>query len=369
MQRIVSATGAHTWLEGSDDWSWPGSGGGGGEAAMELAPPPWIPALPRRAEPAGGASAIPGARAGGRHGLARRYGATLLLLALAALCVGLAVDGRTEVEHLLGVQSASHPSAAELALTRGIDTSPQPLPRVVRVSTDSAGSSIDSVGYASQALHGEGSFLAYLPPGYARTDARYPVIYLLHGDDESDSSFLTIGTWGTLDRLIEKHTIPPVIAIMIQGGSGSNNWLNAGTKHYESYVLEVQHLVDRLFPTIPARNARAIAGYSMGGYGAMHIALEHPTTFSAAESWLGFFNGLEGQLRADHSVISRLGLRAYVYGGAEDHIANPAEDLPFAAALRAAGADAHGAVFPGEHDFATLEAHLESMLAFAGSKL
>ena len=39
------------------------------------------------------------------------------------------------------------------------------------------------------------------------------------------------------------------------------------------------------------------------------------------------------------------------------------------AALRAAGATAHSAVYPGEHDFETLEAHLEHMLAFAGHGL
>ena len=60
------------------------------------------------------------------------------------------------------------------------------------------------------------------------TDARYPVIYLLHGDGETDSSFLQIGLQGTLDRLIAQHTIPPLIAVMIQGGPGTNNWLNTG---------------------------------------------------------------------------------------------------------------------------------------------
>jgi S-formylglutathione hydrolase FrmB len=157
--------------------------------------------------------------------------------------------------------------------------------------------------------------------------------------------------------------------VMIQGGPGTNNWLNAGPKRYEAYVLEVQHLVDRTLPTIPDRGGRAIAGYSMGGYGAMHLALAHPDRFAVAESWLGFFNGLEGLVSADRRTISRLGLRAFVYGGESDTIADPLENSPFAASLRAAGADAHSAVYPGEHDFATLEAHLENMLSFAGRGL
>jgi len=87
------------------------------------------------------------------------------------------------------------------------------------------------------------------------------------------------------------------------------------------------------------------------------------------ESWIGFFNGLEGDLHADRPIYSRLGLHAFVYGAEQDHIANPAEDLPFAAALRGAGADAHGAVYPGEHNLETVEAHLPGMLAFAGRAL
>ena len=44
----------------------------------------------------------------------------------------------------------------------------------------------------------------------------------------------------------------------------------------------------------------------MGGYGAMNVALSNPYRFGVVESWLGFFNGLEGNLRADRPVISRL---------------------------------------------------------------
>ncbi len=356
---------AHVWLDGTGDWAWPGSRGG--EAAVELLPPSWVPTLPRRTQ-AGNATAFPGGRPSQRT-LRRRYGTSLLLAALAAVCVGLALDGRANFERLVGVRAATGQSAAALTLARSIAASPQPLPTVAPVSRDAAGSSIDSSSYSSVALHGEGSFLIYLPPGYASTATRYPVIYLLHGNDQTDSSFLQMGLQSTLDRLIARHAIPPTIAVMIQGGPGTNNWLNHGDAGYETYVLEVQHLIDRMLPTIPARSARAIAGYSMGGYGAMHLALTHPQTFAAVESWLGFFNGLDGQLHADRPTISRLGLRAYVYGAASDYIANPSENAPFAAALRAAGADAHSAVYPGEHDFETLEAHLEHMLEFAGRKL
>jgi S-formylglutathione hydrolase FrmB len=371
---------AQDWFDGPGEWAWPGTaatavaaaspaggGGGGGQTSAELLPPAWIPALPRGFEPgAHGGGADARAR---RGALGRRYAASLLLTALAVSCIALGLDGRTEIEGLLGVGAAARPSAAQLALERSLAEAPPPLPAIAPVSRDEAGSAIDAIHFASGALASEGSFLIYLPPGYESSTKHYPVLYLLHGDDQTDSSFLTIGLQPTLDRLIARHTIGSLIAVMIQGGPGPNNWSNAGNTHYESYVLEVQRLVDRLLPTIPTRGARAIAGYSMGGYGAMHIALEHPALFSTVESWLGFFNGLEPTLSADRKTISKLGLRAYVYGGAQDTIADPSEDEPFAAALKANGADAYGRVYPGEHDFATLEANLEHMLSFAGRKL
>jgi S-formylglutathione hydrolase FrmB len=195
------------------------------------------------------------------------------------------------------------------------------------------------------------------------------VLYMLTGNDQSNTAFLQIGLQGELDRLISHHAIPPVIAVMIQGGPGSNNWRNQGTARYEGYVLEVQQLIDRTLPTLATRNARAVVGDSMGGYGAMNVALANPYRFGVVESWLSFFNGLEGDLHADRPIIARLGLHAFIYGGEEDHIANPDEDAPFAAALRGAGADAKSAVYPGEHNLETIEAHLASMLTFAGRSL
>jgi S-formylglutathione hydrolase FrmB len=124
-----------------------------------------------------------------------------------------------------------------------------------------------------------------------------------------------------------------------------------------------------MLPTVAQRAGRAVAGDSMGGYGAMNVALGHPQRFAVVESWLGFFNGLSGELRSAQPVIAREGLSAFVYGAVSDHIADPLENAPFAKALRAAGADAHGAVYAGEHDMQTLHAHLPHMLLFAGQAL
>jgi hypothetical protein len=348
---------APVWAENLGDWSWPGQGA----VAAEVLPPSWVPAFPPRRE-----SAAP-APAPSRSRRARTLLIGVLLSALAAVCAALALGGQPTVDRLIGVRTA--PAVDRTAAVGATALPVAPLPTIKAVSQDSTGSSIVGAQYRSVALHGTGAFLAYLPVGYDRTASHYPVLYLLTGNEQSDTAFLQIGLQGELDRLIARHEIPPLIAVMIQGGPGTNNWRNNGGMRYESYVLEVQEMIDRALPTIAARSARAVAGDSMGGYGAMNVALANPYRFGVVESWLGFFNGLDGDLRADRPLISRLGLHAFVYGGASDHIADPAEDAPFAAALRSAGADARSAVYPGEHNLDTVESHLGSQLVFAGRAL
>ena len=205
-----------------------------------------------------------------------------------------------------------------------------------------------------------------MPPHFS-DKRRYPVLYLLHGNEQLAVEFLLQGNLqGELDRLIADGRVPPMIAVMPEGGRGAINWRNLGAARWESYVIEVQEIVDRILPTIQQRNARAIAGDSMGAYGAMNVALGNPYRFGVVESWLGFFNGLEPELRTDEAVIRRLGLTAFVYGAEQDHIANPDEDAPFAAALRAAGATATSAIYPGEHNMQTVQQHLEAQLLIVG---
>jgi enterochelin esterase-like enzyme len=263
----------------------------------------------------------------------------------------------------------SAPAASASGGAARVAAAPAPLPTLLAGRRDAAGSSIDSAGYDSTALGAEGSFHVYLPPGFADSGVRYPVLYLLHGNEQRATAFLQLGLQGELDRLIAAHEVPPMIAVMIQGGKGANNWRDHGSHGYESYVIEVQQLIDRMLPTQAARSARAIAGDSMGGYGAMNVALGNPRRFSIVESWLGFFNGLEDELQAARPVIAREGLHAYLYGGASDPIADPSENAPFAAQLRDAGAHAHSAVYVGGHTMQTLQTHLRHMLLYVGRSL
>ena len=355
------------WMENLGEWTWPGRGG----VAVQVLPPSWVPTFPPRPERAAGASGAAAAQGSWQpqRAIAPRLGTGVLLSALAVVSAALALNRPLSLERLVGVRATGRSPLAQPAPRTAVGAPSQALPTLTAVSRDAAGRSIDAASYSSVALHGRGSLLVYLPAGYASTTHRYPVLYLLHGNNQLATAFLQVGLQGELDRLIARHVIPALIAVMIQGGRGANNWREFGGQDYEGYVLEVQKLVDRTLPTVADRTGRAIAGDSMGGYGAMNVALAHPDRFTAVESWLGFFNGLDGELRADRPFLSRMGLRAFVYGASEDTIADPSEDAPFAAALRAAGASARSAVYPGGHSLETIQAHLRGMLAFAGVAL
>jgi S-formylglutathione hydrolase FrmB len=361
-----NASRAHVWLEGLGDWAWPGRPHP--SEALPL-PPSWVPALPPRLEPAVALAGGAGSIAAPRRARSRRVLLAGLLSALAAVCCALALKGSLTLDRVLGKQPASRPVPA--ALPAAASTAPEltSLPALVPVSHDSTGSSIDRASFASVSLAGEGSFLVYLPPGYASTTQRYPVLYLLHGRNGHADSFLEVGLQESLDRLIAQGAVPPMIAVMIQDRAGLNNWRDLGRRHSATYVVEVQEMVDRMLPTMATRAGRAIAGSSMGGFGSMNVALANPGRFAVVESWLGFFNGLGDELRAAKPTIARLGLHAFLYGAAADPVADPEEDPAFAAELRAAGAHATGVIYPGGHSLEKVAAHLDRMLLFAGHSL
>lgn len=345
----VKSARSQAWLESLGEWTWPGQRVA---AAADVLPPAWVPSFPP-------AAARPEARPlpdGWQR--ARRLAIAVLLSGLALVCAALALHRQ------LGI-GAARPAAS----VRHLPGSPSLLasPPLKVLSRDHAGSAIALAEYHSVSLEHNGSFYVYLPPGYrAGAGIRYPVMYFLHGKEQPAGAFLEAGLQEDLDALISSHRIPGVIAVLIQGGRGSNNWRNLSHFYYQSYVLEVQEIVDHMLPTIANRNARAIMGDSMGAYGAMELTLNNIDRFGVEESWEGFFNGLEYQLQLDRAQIKALGLHAFVYGATDDHIANPAEDYPFAAELRAAGADAKAAIFPGEHNMRTCGEHMLEMLLLAG---
>ena len=199
---------------------------------------------------------------------------------------------------------------------------------------------------ASPALGGRSQEVdVYLPPGYAEhPQRRYPVFYLLHGSPGRPTAFLLTIRAGVLDdTLVAEHRIQPLILVMPFGSTGTftdKEWANGVRPHeqWETFLAhDVVAAVDHRYRTIPSPAGRAIGGLSEGGYGAINIALHHPSEFRVVESWSGYERadplraifGSNRRLLAHNSPLEELPQvaarlhRAHVffwfYSGRDDH--------------------------------------------------
>lgn len=122
----------------------------------------------------------------------------------------------------------------------------------------------------------------YLPPGYDQSKQRYPVIYFLHGYTGDDKMLKPMA--GLLDFAIATHKIRPFIMVISDqkttyGGSFySNSGVFGNWEDFTAYDL-VSYM-DKKYRTITNSDSRGITGHSMGGYGALKIAMHHPDIFS-----------------------------------------------------------------------------------------
>lgn len=146
--------------------------------------------------------------------------------------------------------------------------------------------SVETIQLQSKLVNATLPYNVVLPADYrASRTTRYPVLYLLHGLGGHYSDWLTrtnVADYAAQYRMI---VVMPEgnDSWYVDGATGSND-------RYESYILkELMPDVDKRYRTIQARYGRAIAGLSMGGYGAVKYGLKYPSTFAFAGSVSGAF--------------------------------------------------------------------------------
>ena len=147
-----------------------------------------------------------------------------------------------------------------------------------------AASQVDTINVFSTKMKKEIKSVVVLPKNYSKS-THYPVVYLLHG--YSDNYAKWVKTVPSIKSLATEHQL-----ILVCPDGGFSSWyLDSpidSTFQYESYITkDLLTYVDKHYSTIADRSARAITGLSMGGHGALYLAIRNKDLFAYAGSMSG----------------------------------------------------------------------------------
>ncbi len=156
----------------------------------------------------------------------------------------------------------------------------------------------------------EQTVAVYLPPSYDTSPAkRFPTLYLLHGFTANNKAWTGGGYQGmnlqsSMDEMIRSGKVREMIVVMPNGWNvyrGAFYTNSKVTGNWEDYIYHdlVQH-IDANYRTIARPESRGIAGHSMGGYGAMTLAMKHPDVFSAVYALSPCCLGMEADMTSEN---------------------------------------------------------------------
>lgn len=135
----------------------------------------------------------------------------------------------------------------------------------------------------SRILNQEVKYSVILPENYYREKNAYPVVYMLHGLGDDETAWLEFGRISQYyDAGINAGAVTPMIFILPQGYR--TYYVNdfQGTFMYQDmFIKELVPFIDSAYRTIPDSRHRGLTGYSMGGFGALLLHLQHPDIFGS----------------------------------------------------------------------------------------
>jgi enterochelin esterase-like enzyme len=191
--------------------------------------------------------------------------------------------------------------------------------------------------YKSSVAEDERDYYVYTPPGYTGSGKRkYPVLYLLHGYSDDASGWTAVGRANViLDNLIAQGKAKPMIVVMPLG-YGTMDFLRLAwdawnhtelrdanfKKFTDALLTEVMPRVEGEYRVTKDRNARAIAGLSMGGSESLLTGLNHLDKFS----WIGAFSsgGIPEDFEKDFPALDAKANQQlhllWIACGTEDHL-------------------------------------------------
>ncbi len=241
-------------------------------------------------------------------------------------------------------------------------------------------------------------YCVLLPPSYdGEKMRRYPTLYLLHGLGDNEQMLVHSGGMNLVEDLWEQHELGEFLIVTPAGGKSFFINSRDGKRRYEDFFLqEFVPGVEKRYRTQAGRASRGIAGISMGGYGALHIAFRHPQLFAAVGahsaalienmqnisahnsgqlSRLGFLGDAFGSPfdpafwnQNDPLTIARTanlaGLKIYFDCGTEDDYAFDSGEVALDKLLASRHIPHEFHLYPGGHDWSYFAEHLPALLKF-----
>lgn len=165
-----------------------------------------------------------------------------------------------------------------------------PDPALALVAEETLSPRLSELTLTTPALAGETHVRVLVPASYATSDQSYPVLYLFHGGTEDWTAWTDPGQKGDAEGATEGLDL--IVVMPDIGPFGySTDFYNEGAfgaPMWETYLTaQLLPFVDSHYRTIPDRSARATAGLSLGGHGAVSLAARHPDLYGITASFSG----------------------------------------------------------------------------------
>jgi S-formylglutathione hydrolase FrmB len=279
---------------------------------------------------------------------------------------------------------------------------------LVLTATSFASSRVDCGKVPSKYIGTAVSYCALLPPSFdANRTKVFPVLYLLHGLGDNEQTLINTGIWNMVEELQAQGKIGDFVIVTPNGGRSF--YINAKSTpnakaakqralNYEDFFMkEFIPEIERKFHSGGSRSRRAIAGISMGGFGALRTAFKYPQMFTAVAAHsaaliakmprgaentpVGMILGnvfgspfdpayWESQSPFGFARTANLsGMKIYFDCGDQDSYGFDAgaRDLDALLTKRRVAHEFH--IYPGAHDWNYFAAHLPASLEFVSKSL
>ena len=158
---------------------------------------------------------------------------------------------------------------------------------ILAFGTEVLAQQVEYKTFQSRLLGRELRYGVYVPPSYSASPAKkYPVLYFLHGLFEDETRWSSRGqTDQIMNRMIAEGKIGEFVVAVPFGGTSFYTNLRDGSEKWEDVIVtEFVPIIESAYRVNASRLTRGISGTSMGGYGALKIAMKHPDLFGSASA-------------------------------------------------------------------------------------